>query len=139
MWQGEGVHGGGARGGGGHVWWGIVHGGGMHDGGVHGRGHVWPGGTHGGGTCVVSMHGRGHAWQERWPLQQALRILLECILVRHIVRLSKTVNYVSGFLSRKRQQSFEFCSSILCTTESVFSINNFPSVQYSTYVMNKYK
>ena len=42
------------------------------------------------GGCVAGggMHGRdvrgrggGHAWQERWPLQWAVRILLECILV----------------------------------------------------------
>ena len=40
------------------------------------RGHAWQGG-HGGG-----MLGRGgHAWQERRPLQRAVRILLECILV----------------------------------------------------------
>ena len=43
-----------------------IHGGGMCGGGMHGRGN---------------MHGRGHAWQERWPLQRAVRILLECILV----------------------------------------------------------
>ena len=39
-------------------------GGGMHDGSVHGR-----------GVYIVG----GHAWQERWPLQQKVRILLECI------------------------------------------------------------
>ena len=52
---------------------------------VHGGG-----GVHGGGACVVGeggMHGRGvcveggGAWQERQPLQWAVRILLECILV----------------------------------------------------------
>ena len=42
-------------------------------GGVYGRGHVWQG-----GACVV---GGGHVWQERQPLQWAVRILLECILV----------------------------------------------------------
>ena len=44
-------------------------------GGVHGRGH---GGRHTWhGACV----GAGCAWQERRPLQRAVRILLECILV----------------------------------------------------------
>ena len=47
-------------------------------GGVHGRGSVYGGvwgmGVHGGGGGVV-------AWQEIWPLQQMVRILLECILV----------------------------------------------------------
>ena len=66
-WQAGGMHG---RG---HVCWG-----GMHD-----RGCVWQGGMHGGGpvwqgACVA---GGGHAWQERRPLQRAVRILLECILV----------------------------------------------------------
>ena len=42
-------------------------------GGIHGRG------VHGGGTGGV--HGRGHAWQEERPLQWAVRILVECILV----------------------------------------------------------
>ena len=48
--------------------------GGMHDqGGMHGRGYVWQG----------VMHGGGHTWQERWPLKRAVRILLECILVKY--------------------------------------------------------
>ena len=83
--------------------------GGMHDrrhmwqGGMCGRGHVWQGGMCGrgtcmeGGACVAGGHAwrggmcgrgcawqRGHAWQERQPLQLAVRILLECILVRYI-------------------------------------------------------
>ena len=37
------------------------------------------------GVCVVKGdmcgEGGGHAWQEIWPLQLAVRILLECILV----------------------------------------------------------
>ena len=62
-------------------------------GGVHGRGwHAWPGGMCGWGsawwecmavgmcapgqTCPWDMHGR-----KKWPLQRAVRILLECILV----------------------------------------------------------
>ena len=33
-------------------------------------------------TCVVGdVRGGGHVWQERWPLQQMVCILLECILV----------------------------------------------------------
>ena len=45
-------------------------------------GHVWQGSMHGGGVMHgEGMHGRGHAWQERWPLQRAVCILLEFILV----------------------------------------------------------
>ena len=51
-------------------------------------GHACQGGMCGGGhVCLVGgcvaggMHGGGHAWQERWSLQRAVRILLECILV----------------------------------------------------------
>ena len=43
---------------------------------VHGEGHVWWGHAWQGGHAWW-----GHAWQERQPLQQTLRILLECILV----------------------------------------------------------
>ena len=47
-------------------------------GGVHGRGYAWWGGACvAEGACVAG----GHAWQERRPLQWAIRILLECILV----------------------------------------------------------
>ena len=53
----------------GHAWWG-----GMHD-----RGHVWQGG----------MHGGGHAWQEKWQLQWAVHILLECILLINLFKFSK--------------------------------------------------
>ena len=62
----------------GHVWQG-----GMCDRRVvHGRGHAWQGVMHGmGHTCQGDMHGRGPRWQEKRPLQQAVRILLECILV----------------------------------------------------------
>ena len=42
-------------------------------GGVHGRR-----GMHGTGTHMAG----GHEWQERWPLQQMVCILLECILVK---------------------------------------------------------
>ena len=50
--------------------------------GMHGRGMCMAGGMHGTGMCVTGgMCGRGHTWQERWPLQRAVRILLECILV----------------------------------------------------------
>ena len=50
------------------------------------EGGCMAGGVHGMGVCVVggvSMAGGIHAWQERWPLQQMVRILLECILVQH--------------------------------------------------------
>ena len=47
-----------------------------------GRGYAWQGvcmvgGVHGRGTCVAD----GHEWQDRRPLQQAVRILVECFLV----------------------------------------------------------
>ena len=52
------------------------------------RGHVWQRGACMVGVCMASgacmaggMHGEGRAWQERQPLQQMVRILLECILV----------------------------------------------------------
>ena len=47
----------------------------------------WEGGMGGRGACVAGgmnggiMHGGRHAWQERWPLQQTVRILLGCIFV----------------------------------------------------------
>ena len=80
--------------GGGHAWWqvcmaGGMHGGGMHGGGLHGEGCVagvymaWEAHMAGGhawgarGMCGLG----GHAWQEKWQLQWAVRILLECILV----------------------------------------------------------
>ena len=65
-------------------------------GGVHGKGGVLANMAKGacmakgGGACMVKgacvakggTHGKGgHAWQERRPLQQALHILLGCILV----------------------------------------------------------
>ena len=47
--------------------------------GVHGRGHAWQGGhAWQVSACVTG----GRAWQERWPLQWAVRILLECTLVK---------------------------------------------------------
>ena len=63
---------------------------------IHGEGHVWWGGMHGrkgmcgrgeacmaGEVCMVrgGMHGTGAYVQARWPLKQAVRTLLECILV----------------------------------------------------------
>ena len=64
-------------------------------GGMRGRGYAWPGACMAGGCMIGGMHGRGHvwqgaciagghAWQERWPLQRAVCILLECILVGEI-------------------------------------------------------
>ena len=62
-------------------------------GGMHGQGHVWQGSCMTAGVCGRvyvwwgGMHDRGHAWQgghvwqERRPLYQTVRILLECILV----------------------------------------------------------
>ena len=47
----------------------------MWQGGLHGRGCAWWEHAWQGGVWQV-----GHAWQERRPLQQMVRILLECIL-----------------------------------------------------------
>ena len=76
MHGGGGMHGGGVCVAGGHMWQGCACWGGEHAwqvacmaGGMHGRGHGWQWGK--------------AAWQERWPLQRAVRILLECILVYH--------------------------------------------------------
>ena len=45
------------------------------------------------GVHARGMHSRGHAWQERWPLQQMVRILLECILVLHVFKVfNKVIN-----------------------------------------------
>ena len=40
-----------------------------------------------GGMC-----GGGHVWLERWPLQQVVRILLECILVTYFVVFESKIN-----------------------------------------------
>ena len=47
--------------------------------GMRGKGHAWFGGMHGKGACVA---------REKRPLQWAVRILLECILVRKLLRRS---------------------------------------------------
>ena len=68
---------------------------------MHGRGHAWQGvcmagGVHCRGACMAGgMHGRGHAWRgpcmargHVWQIlrdmvnERAVRILLECILVK---------------------------------------------------------
>ena len=71
------VHGGGVHGRGGHVW----------QGGAWWGGHAWQGGCawHS-GVCGGGVWCGGHAWLERWPLQRAIRILLECILVVKFVQ-----------------------------------------------------
>ena len=83
---------------GGRVWQEGVYGRGVHAwqgacmaGGVHGRGHAWQGGLEWWGTCMVGgawiaggVCGGRHAWQERRPLQRAVRITLECILVINV-------------------------------------------------------
>ena len=62
----------------GHARQGDVHGQGV----MHGKGvcvaerHVWQGACLAGGRAW-----QGRVWQERWPLQRAVHILLECILV----------------------------------------------------------
>ena len=60
-----------------------MHGRGICGRGLNGRGHAWKGSVHGRG----GMHGRGHSRQERQPLQRAVRILLERILVSLICQL----------------------------------------------------
>ena len=73
---------------------------------MHGMGHVWlgwhawqghlwwgvcvAGGMHGRGACMATgaMCGGGHVCLERWPLQQTVCILLECILVYLIFRIN---------------------------------------------------
>ena len=51
-------------------------------GGMHGRGYVWWWGGMHGVLCVAwGCAWQGACVQERWPLKQAVRILLECILV----------------------------------------------------------
>ena len=73
VWQGRG-----------HAWWVCMAGvEACMAGGLCGRRHVWW------GMCMAEgVFGRRHAWQgacmeERRPLKQAVRILLECILVCH--------------------------------------------------------
>ena len=68
----------------GHAWQGVCMTGGMHGRGHAWKrgacmvgGHVWQGACVAEGACMVG----GHAWQERRPLQQAVRILLECIII----------------------------------------------------------
>ena len=65
---------------------------------VHGR-HAWQGDMHGRGTCVAgTCVAGGHAWQEgeevcvheRRSIKQAVRILLESILVFDKLVLDKT-------------------------------------------------
>ena len=72
---------GGMHGSGGHAWW----------------GHAWQGaymaeGVHGMGACMAG----GHVWQERWPLQQTVRILLECFLVEFYL------NFLFGLIVQMR-------------------------------------
>ena len=52
--------------------WGMCMAGGVHGRGMHGRGACVAG-----GVCMA----QGCVWQEKWQLQQAVHILLECILV----------------------------------------------------------
>ena len=70
---------------GGHACWGACMAGGMHGRGMHGRGCVWCGACMAGGHAWCGgMHCRGgHAWQilRDTVNEQALRILLECILL----------------------------------------------------------
>ena len=65
-----------------HTWWGVcVAGGGVCMAGGHAWQEVCTAGVCIAGARVGGMQGRGRGWQERRPLQRAVRILLECILV----------------------------------------------------------
>ena len=103
--------------------------GGMHGwGGMAGGGMCGRGGMCGKGACVArgcvagGMHGRGcawqegHAWQEGQPLQQAVRILLECIPVYQSI-------YQSG---RKRSCLPNHCPQLLPQKQYFFN-----SIRYS--------
>ena len=65
----------------------------MYGEGMHGRGACMAGGGH---VWQGGVHGRGHAWQERWPLQQAVHILLECILVLLELFLNDLLNLANS-------------------------------------------
>ena len=108
--HGRGVHGRGACVAGGGA--GSLHGGGMHGqgacvaGGVAGvcmaEGCTWQGGVCGrGGAWQGGAWQEECAWQERRPLQLAVRILLECILVDNDL-------YLLEFLPEK-QLPFDRC------------------------------
>ena len=69
----------------------------MHGRGVHDREdcNAGVGGMCGRAACMTGVHtwqrcvhSRGHVSHERWPLQQAVRILLECIFVASFFELS---------------------------------------------------
>ena len=66
--------------GGGHAW----------QGGMCGRGHAWQGACMAGCVCMSGGVNGGHVgwgegiWQERQPVQQAVHILLEYILIKEI-------------------------------------------------------
>ena len=113
VWQGACMAGG--MHGRGYVWQGacvagcVCVGGMCGRGGMHGRGvcmaggYAWQGGMHGGhawGACMAGRHVwqgvcmAGGAWQERQPLQQVVRILLECILVIFIIHQWSSEGYV---------------------------------------------
>ena len=83
----------------------------------------------GGLVCVAA--GGGPAWQEERPLQRAIRILLECILVFHCVRMFN-LNYVSWsfcFLFSRNGSKFPpkgpgSLQSVSCVIISIIAIRN---------------
>ena len=86
------------------MWPGGVNGWGMHVamGASMAGGHAWPGDMRGWGLCMAGgvVHGGGRpAWQEIRPLQQAVRILLECILVHHIIHIHHIIEYMAELFS----------------------------------------
>ena len=76
---------------GGHAWQGDMCGGSgaCMVWGMHGRGHVWR------GVCMLG----GHPWQEKWQLQRAVHILLECILVLRRFSVLKIKNKELGIVT----------------------------------------
>ena len=84
---------------------------GMHGRGVCGRGHPWQGNMCGGGVHDKGGHGlwgcawqgecmwQGHAWQDRRPLQQTVRTLLECILVYEHILFRRHKNAILLFVA----------------------------------------
>ena len=102
----------------GHAWWGVCRvgacmaEGAYMAGGVH-RGHAWwgacmAGDMHGGGHAWQGVHsGGGHAWQwgNGWQIlrdtvnERAVRILLECILVRENVHMKFSDHVITIYFS----------------------------------------
>ena len=80
-----------------------------------GRGCVWQGGMcgRGWGHAWQGVYmAEGHAWQGRQPLQQAVRILLECILVFNYIHFAirHCLLLLSGILTFSFRLASKFAS-----------------------------